>query len=724
VIEIRLLSTGEVLDLDDGAELRVSKALDRVDEVGQITQEAALSLSLPPTPHNRRLLSAADANVTGSTTSAFPVLVACKGQWLDITEIDLVDFSERDGYEAEPYAEDWQEGLDAMALSAIDVGSIEWTYPAVSAAWAAPIGQRTVLPFLADFGGEWYRQGVDGQDGVDLRDLRIVVSVYHVLRLALQRLDWNFVSPHLLNGDGRHWHCYLSGERWHTYPEKYTPWIVELWMVGRSFTIEGLTLRTDESARWGDITYQTTSGRDRRDVTLGPFYRYRYGGNHRPNEFPYMQVEFDYDVSVANPAPGGARALRFWVAVHREGGRDLRRGELLAEHRITVVHIPGRLEQRIQGTATLEVEPPTTLAPAEGEADPEKEVGYSINVVDDPAGAASAAPNRDRKSVYAHSLDVVFRPDPEYFSPGDRVRPRLTDEVSALELLQGIAHLCNAKVTTHLASRTVTLDVPFAYESQVGPDQFIDVPGFYRRTGQPLDMRQRTVPGSFRWRSDRQGTADRYLLYDYVSDNDEAVSEDQRRQWQRRVDTGARGSEERDRRNPLFEPTAIGRTRRLDTGGVGIDVPRIWTGEGDAERSRAVEPRVLNYWGRVAGPQADAWNFEGAGEPDYPYFSMAAAGAPYAADQTFAAPGPLVWRGHPGRDLYSRHYAGEVLDWEARSVEVQLLGGDQTYDAIDFRTPLLIATQEGDLLIQPTAVRDHARGSATPLQVEGYVIRY
>lgn len=55
-------------------------------------------------------------------------------------------------------------------------------------------------------------------------------------------------------------------------------------------------------------------------------------------------------------------------------------------------------------------------------------------------------------------------------------------------------------------------------------------------------------------------------------------------------------------------------------------------------------------------------------------------------------------------------------------MEVFVAGGDLTYDQIDFRRLLLITTEDGEIELQPTAVRDHERGSRVPLLIEGYVV--
>jgi hypothetical protein len=125
----------------------------------------------------------------------------------------------------------------------------------------------------------------------------------------------------------------------------------------------------------------------------------------------------------------------------------------------------------------------------------------------------------------------------------------------------------------------------------------------------------------------------------------------------------------------------------------------------------------------VAARSEVAYLFEGGNESTYPYFSMAAPGRPYSDQEESDGPAPLVWKGYPGRDLYSRFYEGEKVAREDRSVEILLNGGDQTYDAIDFRRLILIRHGGSDILIQPTAVRDHPRGSRLPVLVEGHVIK-
>ena len=316
--------------------------------------------------------------------------------------------------------------------------------------------------------------------------------------------------------------------------------------------------------------------------------------------------------------------------------------------------------------------------------------------------------------VFVHTGRLTFRPDPPYYERGADISAAagLDPELTCLDVLLGLAHLTNAKFSTDLARRQVRMDVPFSYTCTNDPDR--TVPGFYQRLAAPLDLRDRTVPRSLRWQRIQEREQGRYVEYDLNDDQDEAVTDADRARYRRRVDRGSGDKARTEKReNPLFEPTRDVELTPEQTGEARLTVPALWE-RGEGSLSYALGPRIVNYYG-LADLGGEGWMLDQQVQPTYPAASML---QPPPGVDLLAE--PVVFAGY-ANDLYQRFYARETSARRV-SLEVLLTGGNATYDAIDFRRLLLVRTEDGDLEMQPTAVRDHPRGSQVPLLVEGYSI--
>ena len=688
MVEITLTENDEALDLPVGVQLRTSKALDRVDELGRITQEAALSLSLPATPHNRRLLAAADPNVLSGAKYDMSVKVRQDGQEQGLTAISLISFHQRDGYEAEPYGEDWQEALDLKMINQLDLGSITWNRSTIRAAWEAPRGDAPLLPLLCHYGK--FR----AEDQIKLEDLRIWVSYRHLLETAFRSIGWTLVCPHLTEGDGRYYYGYLGGKRWHYHPGKAV----------RQYAVLGIEEATSNASdRHAQLPWQIVEDGDGR---IAPNGNYLYDPEIEGEPTVRVQVELDIDFSVqkvASPQAVSTPFVEYRILQYNTG-------ETATERFRDTLLIPfgeGLHRQRYQNEFYLEV-PVSSIA-----------AGFSnvslrpfFQYLGVPGEEYGVDPFAEYGEIYVHSATLTYRPDPSYYGRGVDIEAAagLDPEVSCLDVLLGIAHLTNAKFSTDLARREVRMDVPFSYRTTNPPER--TVPGFYERRRAPLDFRNRTEPNSLRWQRIEQREQGRYVVYDFASDNDEAVTDADRERFRRRVDRGQGDKGRTDKRpNPLLEPTRDVELPPEQTGEAVLTVPALWE-KGRGTLSHELGPRIVVYYG-LADLGGAGWMWEGYVQGDYPAASMYQ--SPPRVD---LATEPVVWDGY-ANDLFQRFYRREVMARDV-TLEVLLSGGDRTYDAIDFRRLLLVRTEDGDLEIQPTAVRDHPRGSQVPLLVEGY----
>lgn len=685
-LQVIKLPEEEAIDLLPGSTLRSTKVVDEVDKINRITQEAALTVDAPVSPRNRRLFANTAVNVLNRSADRFTssVRVSNEGMHQNLTEARVTGYGAGEGYDVELYADDWQQALELVPLNEIDLGTFLWTQGNIENTWGRDRGDADVLPLMADF-GKWFAEGT-----ISIEDLRLCPSLRAVLTAAFAKIGWNFICPHLTDGDGRTWYVYLGSERWHYYPSKIMTGFVELSGAGKS--IDG---RGNGVVDWAEV-------RDDDDQWRIPFlYDRKYYLYFPPDRDRFKESRFQVELSAtvtvnAVPINSGVSAPALTVrivetSINPDGSRT---EDILAQFDYIIPVQEGTYTQQIEIDHTL------VMPRIKGVV----EVVFEYR--DLPADADA--------TILFEAATLIFRPDPPLYGRGDNVEVAagLDPDISALEVLTGAAHLVNAKFTTDLARKEVRMDVPFGYTRTNFPDQFI--PGFYQHDQPAHDLRAQSAPRSLKWTNTEDKTP-RYVVYDFKGSQDEAVTEADRLRLRRRVDTG-RGTRSKDqkRENPLFEPTARVRVKAEQTGTGPIELPALWDNT-DGRLSFDLAPRILNYYG-LAGSIADqGYLLNGQLRLSLPHFSQIEA----PPNRTRRVE-PLSFSGY-ANDLYQRFYARE-LNWREVPIELFLTGGDATYDLIDFRRLLLVATEDGQVEIQPRAVRDHERGSQTPLLIEGYVI--
>lgn len=688
-----------MLQLEEGAELRVSSSLDRVDELGRITREAALSVGLPDTPHNRRVLAKSHPSVLSGTLRdnlRYAVRVYQHGAYEPMTTLQLLSYEPRKGYEAEPLAEDWQDGLTSLRLTDLQLTAFPWTQPAIEAAWQAPRGSMDVLPALAHW-GSWQGDGT-----VTLRDLRLLVSARHLLSQMFAAIGWSFTCPHLEVGNGRAWYLYLLGSRWHFYPGKETPHYSRVSLPAGvttdDFYLDVLPWNVEQNV--GQAFKPSGFGHQAWHYTL----------NRTDLRSLYVDVEIQVDALVDSPPLGYSTTFEVWIF---QAGAANYPVKVYKQHILPVYGQPGGGQQRIQRTlnATIVVEFPTNISTAVEEYATPFSVAFQYN-------GAGLNPTVEGLSptITFESVTVQWRPDPPYYQPGDvvDVAAGMDPETPAMDVLTGIAQLINGKFVTDLAAKTVRLDVPFSYRTVNEP--IVQVPGFYVRNGAPIDLRPQVVEDSLRW-TDPSRLSPRYAQYGYSRKADDAVTDADLARWGQTVDTGF-GDEGQpaDHKQKFFAPTANVQVPGEFVGGSGINVPAIWEGEG-AERATEVEPRILNFYGMISGGGETVYRLEGQARTAQPFMSLAS--LPLNAETLQLE--SLAFAGS-ATDLYALHYAQEVID-RGRPVQLLVWGGDRIFDNIDFTRPVLVTFGDSAVEMQPVKKMDHSRGTDLPFILEGWLLK-
>lgn len=658
------------LDVDASFEVRLTKALDAIDEREQVSQEAALSGDLPATGKNRALLEQFRPDAVNRNRGYIPVEVIQDGERLPLTGATVTGY-QNNVFEVELFGASWLDDLEALVLADVDLGTFEYTKAEAINAWNDR--QSLAIPGVAHYGA-WRTPG-----NVTLQDLRFWFNLGKLLRECFCAVGWAFESPHFDTGEGAYLFTYLPNTDEFWYEGKQSP----RYAATNVATPQGFTGMQFGNTLILDDVY------DPGNLYNNPSWPGQYKYDTSFEDVVTFRIKFtDFTVELP-PSPDGEPAYYFTLTITKVRNN---------------VPFTAHIERYI------------------GSADQTRTVVINFEYIDyDLVGGDGYIIRtnyrnlgQDGGSYQSYTIlsgDVEFQPNPATFYPGDFVplNNLLPSTVTAKDLLEAAAHLINGKLYTDYAAKKVTLYAPWDYEMQ---DEETIIEGFFI-PNKATDLRAKTLTAETGWKNEDRDR-DRFLVYKFADSTDPYIDSD--KQYSRRVDLGTGVNKETKIENPLFEPTGEVKADTAEVGGSGVWLPVLWDNE-DGDLSTELGPRICNFYGFV-GQSGMTWSFEGITEILVPYLAMIPTIAlPVTVD--FVA---LTYNGF-ARDLYNLFYRREVENCRAGvPYSLLLTGGDDTYRAIDFRHTVLIRDEDSDLEMQPTAVRDHVAGSRVPLLVEARIV--
>lgn len=659
--------------LDTGPEFdaELTKAIDRINEVQRISQEAALAKSLPATAKNRALFDEFSGDTLNRRKEPVDIEVTYKGDRLPLTGAIVTGFDPNgeDGpaYEFEMFADDWIDRLEALPLADVDAGTYEYTVANVLASWSGP-RREIVKPVPAEYGG--FR--TPGE--ITRKDLRMWFNLGLLMEAAFCSIGWSFDCEHFKFGDGANVYGYLSPEDWFSYEDKRTEWFVELEIT------EPITLPPFERfLPWNEV-YDPFDIYDNPNSILPTFDQYGYPPIAEPAE-----LLIEVDMVVEFPASGTDVAPDVAIIIDKNNNGT----SGLFDFGVFRANRPNNLTLEIQYRVS----------------DPDMTGGdrYSVSVL-------------GTEEYIIKSANMRWRPNPRNYGD-DNIIPvaKLIDpEITALDLFTSLAHLMNGKVITDVASRTVILRPPYPYQT-AEDDRTVE--GFYVDNRPPIDYRDRTVVDGTRWESN-DTERNRYRLFKFADSDDERVdASGVPDRYNRRVDLGSGIVDTTDIENVLFGPTIARRVDGSVIGGDGATLPGLFDNL-DGEISTDVGYRVGVWYGQIDqnGP-GSSFVFEGQTIALIPFLSQIGGSVPTTGTRI-----PLTFDGD-GRNLYTLFYQRETeSDDDGITYEILLTGGIDTYEQITFRRPLLIRNQPADIIVRPIAVKGYRWGSREPLTVTAKIL--
>lgn len=655
------------LDTPPGLAMAMTKALDRLNELQRVTQEAALSASLPDTPRNKAILERFRPDALKKPANPIRIEVMSNGEAVPISAMTVRGY-DRD-FDVDFFADDWIDSLENLQLRDLDLGTYFWNQGNIAVSWAGD-RQQLVMPLLANFGG-WYDAPTAR---VVLEDLRLVFNHYELLKACLCAIGWQLESEHLRVGNGAYAYSYLSGERWYSYRGK----------EDIRFVVVNIDPPRSMAGVDENILFDVVSDPLSLYNTTRPFDW--FFGIADPGPFDVWVEVRDLTVSLP-PPPAGEAAYTFFVQVYKNDN-----GTLVF---LDFVTVQGATDRTIIRTLNFDV------------LDRNATGGDSYGMF---FGYGDLNPGGVRVPYELQSCTVNFRPDfPYYEREQDVYLADLFDsEISGMQLFTAIAQLCNGKAETDYGRKVVRLEAAYDYSN--GSEI---VTGFFQRTLPPLDFRDKTVPNGTSWkRVDVE--RDRFFNFAFAEAKDAYVLDLQKQLFFNYIFDRVVGKEgTTDFENELFEPTLEIFAEDSEVGGSGVFMPALWDNT-DGRRSNKLGPRVLIYYGEVEqldGETPRSFIFEEDEINLIPYFAQVAL-QPVPVPMV-----PVTFNGF-ANDLFRLHYRQEVqYEDDGAEYEILLTGGDGTYRVINFRRTLLIEGEDTALEVQPTAVKDHEFGSRVPLLV-------
>ena len=663
------------LDVSSEYEVRLTKALDQIDETEQISQEAALSGSLRATNKNRAVLEQFRPDAINRNTDVIQVEVLQDGDRLPLTGAAVLGFDEAtDEYEFELFGDDWIDKLQEIVLRSLDLGSFEYTIANIEAAWSGP-RQTIAIPAVCHFG----KFETTGQ--VSTEDLRFFFNIYEVLKQAFCQIGWNFVCENYAFGYGQYLYAYLSAKNYHWYEGKQA----------EAFVHVNVATPRNQPAAVDFIVFDEVY--DPGDLYNNPFFpdRYYYGTTGL-NATTELRIQFRDFVVDLPPSPTGQSPYFLVIGIQK-----------IRPSQVTQVHaeiIIGSSDQAVTRTINFDYI----------DLDAQTTDTYRVFI-------SYSNINQDGNSFLPYTIqsgDVYFRPDPPYYIEGDTINlgDLLSDEITCLDLFQAASELINGRIVTDVASKTVTLFPPYTYSTQTAT-----IEGFHKTNLPPLDFRSNTITDLTSW-EDKAKEEERYRLYSFASSNDEFLSSDS--YFNRRVDLKTGLPKELKIENSLFEATGEIKATAAEVGGTGnIAMPALWDNDSSQEPARSfdINPRLVINYGLT--DQNQTWDFEGTIKTEFPYMAQVA-GINLPANIEFI---PISFNSFTN-DLYTLFFSRDIEQLKGSSrilYNLILSDGDRVYKTIDFRRTILVRDRDSDLEMRVLSIRDHLVGSRVPILINSTI---
>ena len=613
------------LELGDEAELRLSKSLEEVNELGKIKTDEALPFSVPDTPQNWQILkSRIHADTLDQDMDPLLVSVSMEGITLLEQSLFVLGFGENKiELELRSGDEHWRVASDKKKINSIDLGQFELNYDNLEDNW------NDKNSYVDDEEGVYFPLVNYGKfskpNEFRPADFRPFVHILKLLQVGFCELGWTFNCEFLESIQGRKAITYLLRNN---YGDD------EQLRKLREFKAAGSILNPG-TVTWPSEEYDHG---DNFDLTY-----YQAAGTMVFKVFGRIDMEMDSSTL-------GTTVITFQLKRRFYDGSVRVIGEKSTSISNSVIDEP------IYEDAYIEFES------EEVNLLPEDRIWLEItqsetNVLFDFQGSFT---NEVKSTFYINgdTIDIGSELDPD---------------ISLLDVLKGAIHLISGKVDANFNTKEISI---YPDWDSIFYEQALN--GFFRasqindiREYQECDSEKITTPNA---------DLKRYCRIEFAKSDDAAIKElnlpKEEPLYSRTVDRGPNYKEETAKKtNPLFEPTL---NKELNTQGenssFSLDVPYLFDNKSD-ESSYDIGPRILIAHGMngatkklpddslITGKMM--WN--GTELASYPY----AAQFPNFFDPS-GDPLPHLIYGDSETDLYNSFW-GKSLQTFVDNLKVELL---------------------------------------------------
>ncbi len=666
-------ATGQVFfELDIEFSLRLTKALEELTDENKISQQAALTSSLPYGRRNKILLQEYEVNILDENIPPVRVRVEKDGTLIDVSRMRVLGLTDRSKrIEVELYGGGWIDDLEECSIADLDLGTYSYTLANVLASWADT--SALAVPAPADY-GFWHTPG-----DMTRKDLRFKFNLWELARLAFCEIGWTLRSPFYEGDIGGQFYGYLSPEDWYDYSTKDS-----------DFTV--ITNIPTPEAKTGAVQWIEFS--ELQDIQnqygvfgiANPRAQFRYLGSGDPQVRLRIIVEHIVVILPPNLAPG-----TFKIEVIKERGSEGFPGGVIQ----TVLWEFSRL-----GSNSQTIEENISIDIVDEDCDFNQLDIYFIRMRyqwTNPLGVIFDLPYTLNSGIVRYIPQVR-----RYVEDNDIPLAELLDESISCDLLfEALVHLCRGLVTTDESSKVVTLYTPFDINFNGNTYE-----GYFKRSQPPVDLTDQVIVDS-RDVKFKQSTQDRFVLLRFANPTDAVILDrGPEHPHSRTVDLGRGKNKTTELDNPLFEPSIPVFVPGSEIGGTGLFLD-AHVDNLDGNLSNKIGPRIGFHFGLVEMEEDNLGTpydfvFEGVSRSSFGYIAQSV-----PANVGNIAPFFEIVFSERGNDLYNLAYRRWLLEqFSNADIEFLVWLSFQDYLEFNFRSPVAINYNEAFILYQATAIKD------------------
>ncbi|MCB0595434.1 MAG: hypothetical protein KDD28_15185 [Phaeodactylibacter sp.] len=635
------------MDTSREDELEFSRALSELSEIGNIKDEAALSIGLPYSEKNKRIADfVRNHNLVGNTRAPLAVLVQ---EGTTVHQLNYLTFTGSDDtaqkFEAqlERGPGHWLHDANRLLLKDIPFDDFELVFDKLYLNWQEEHkydGQDSVGYYwpLVNYGA-WLTK-----DTILPEDMRPWFHLLALLEKGFCEIGWKFRSSFFETEFGRRLICYLLAENLLEVPE-----ILALKRF-RATTQQSSVAFGPSGV--GDVIFGTEV--------------YDPGNNYNPATGVFTSTGvFNFSIGVEYTHNGPPGPVVIYIVREPLSGPE----EVLAEFRVST-DAPQFFQTN---TVALEAE---NIAIAVGDKISVRAVAFTELIVTGYFQGHAVKAYLDRGMI---------------INPATLIAPELT----LLDLLKAAIHLCNGRIETNWEDNEVWVYQP--YKTDVFYEEGVE--GFF--TDAPaVSLSEIVLPDSELVTVERQDKK-RYLVIGFADSNDEHVKQKNEGRntplYSKIIDRGAQYEEGREyNKNPLFEPTLNKELVKfplvspLIVPNNEVDIPHCLD-NGNGELSFKIGYRILYCAGyrvqRADNNEIRRWRFQNFGLDNVPYAFQVPGSRLDVAGNGELPRQVLIYGERDIDDLYAMCYRRDLLGklYSTRS-SFQALLNAQEYRTMSFRS--------------------------------------